>query len=104
MKKAKQFEVQKAVRRLKQAKESSQDEKEISKLESLLSSIKAANIEALSDRAATSVGLSEGEVISETRSGSADPLQIAERRILSARCVVDQLTENVAAIDARRGQ
>lgn len=106
VKKAKQFEVQKAVRRLKQAKDTAQNEKEISKLEAVLTSIKTANIEALSDKAAASVGLSARghDEPADPKNGEIDTVQIAERRILSARCVVDQLNANVAAIDALRSK
>lgn len=107
VKKAKQFEVQKAVRRLKQAKDVAQNEKEISKLEALLSSIKAANIEALADKAATSVGLIAGGQDDEAaapNAGESDTIQVAERRILSARCVVDQLNANIAAIETLRSK
>ena len=102
VKKAKQFEIQKVVRRLKQAKESAQDASAITKLEASLASLRAADIERLANIAAASVDLVTAPAAAGGGEKGDVAQQLLDKRILNAKCVVDQLEAMVVALKSVR--
>ncbi len=102
MKKSKQFEIQKLVRRLKKAstETSSKDAANISKLESVLTSLRAADIDRLANLAAASVGYNPDGTAVEVDAAAVDDVELLDRKILSANCVTDQLGVMIKALKA----
>lgn len=101
VKKSKQFEIQKIVRRLKQASSDAptKDATNISKLESVLVSLRAADIDRLANLAAASVGYCL-DGITTPAAVVVDNIELLDRKILSANCVSEQLDVMVKALKA----
>jgi hypothetical protein len=102
VKKSKQFEIQKVVRRLKQASSdaTTRDETHISKLESVLVSLRAADIDRLANLAAASVGSCPNGTPTPPAAVVVDGIELLDRKILSANCVSEQLNVMVKAMTA----
>lgn len=97
MKKAKQFEIQKVVRRLKQATEAAASAGDVGKLEFQLAAVRGADLDRLAAAAAASVGVAPDGAAMEPATTELPPL---ERRMVGAKCVVEQLEAMVTAIKA----
>jgi len=108
VKKAKQFEIRKTVRRLKQAED--RGDVDASKLRFHLAAARSTDIEQLAKQAATSVEASLGAalVVPDTRAacdqnkgsqeGNNGAEEIIHRRILGAKCVADEITSILSSM------